>query len=197
MKVTQFHRHPGSVRAQRGLSLITTLLFMVAALVLGVSVMGVSVMQERIIGNTRDRDFALQAAEAALRDAEQDVSLNIRSDTAFSATCVTGLCIPPTQRSPLPATAALPVDKQAGFDWANAANVRTYGQFTAAAALPGVWQAPAYVVEKLGNLGSGSGESAVIGSEANTSGTGYRVTARATGARAETLVFLQSIYATR
>ena len=53
----------GRARSQRGLSLITTLLFMVAALVLGVSVMGVNVMQERIIGNTKDRDFALLGPE--------------------------------------------------------------------------------------------------------------------------------------
>ena len=187
----------GRARSQRGLSLITTLLFMVAALVLGVSVMGVNVMQERIIGNTKDRDFALQAAEAALRDAEQDVSINIRPDTAFVAACTDGLCTPPTLRSPLPATAALPVDKQPGFNWATAANVRTYGQFTAAPALPGVPLAPVYVIEKLGNLGAASGESAVIGAEVNTPGVGYRITARATGARAETTVFLQSIYATR
>ena len=184
-------------RSQRGLSLVTTLLFTVAALVLGVSVMGVNVMQERIIGNTKDRDFALQAAEAALRDAEQDISINIRPDSGFTSACTDGLCTPPTQISPLPATAALPVDKQPGFDWSAVANVRTYGQFTAAPALPGVSQAPAYVVEKLGNLGAASGESAVIGAEVNTPGVGYRITARATGARAETIVFLQSIYATR
>ena len=58
-------RHRRNARSQRGLSLVTTLLFTVAALVLGVSVMSVNVMQERIIGNTKDRDFALQAAEAA------------------------------------------------------------------------------------------------------------------------------------
>jgi type IV pilus assembly protein PilX len=187
----------GRARSQRGLSLITTLLFMVAALVLGVSVMGVNVMQERIIGNTKDRDFALQAAEAALRDAEQDISVNIKPDTGFTAACTDGLCTPPTQISPLPATAALPVDKQPGFSWATAANVRTYGQFTLATALPGVSQAPVYVIEKLGNLGSASGESAVLGSEASAPGVGYRITARATGARAETVVFLQSIFATR
>lgn len=190
-------RRLGRARSQRGLSLITTLLFMVAALVLGVSVMGVNVMQERIIGNTKDRNFALQAAEAALRDAEQDISSNIKSDSAFSASCVAGLCITPTLRSPLPATPALPVDQQPGFNWATVANVRTYGQFTAAPALPGVYRAPAYVIEKFGNLGVPPGESAVIGTQPSAPGTGYRITARATGARAETVIVLQSIYATR
>ena len=183
--------------SQRGLSLVTTLLFTVAALVLGVSVMGVNVMQERIIGNTKDRDFAFQAAEAALRDAEQDIAANVKSDTAFTDACTNGLCTAPTLRSPIPVTGALPVDKQPGFSWATAANVRTYGQYTAATALPGVAQPPAYVIEKIGNLGTPSGESMTIGTAAATAGVGYRVTARAIGARTETNVFLQSIYATR
>ena len=183
--------------SQRGLSLVTTLLFTVAALVLGVSVMGVNVMQERIIGNTKDRDFAFQAAEAALRDAEQDIAANVKSDTAFTDACTNGLCTAPTLRSPIPVTGALPVDKQPGFSWAAAGNVRTYGQYTAATALPGVAQPPAYVIEKIGNLGTPSGESMTIGTAAATAGVGYRVTARAIGARTETNVFLQSIYATR
>ena len=75
--------------------------------------------------------------------------------------------------------------------------MRTYRQYTGAPPLPGVSQQPAYVIEKLGNLGAASGESAVIGAEASAPGIGYRITVRASGARAETIVFLQSIYATR
>ena len=181
-------------RAQRGFSLVTTLMFMIAALVLGVSVMGVNVMQERIIGNTKDRDLALQAAEAALRDAEVDIAANISATTVFANNCTAGLCTPPTQRT---VVSPLPVDQQAGFDWATSAQVRKYGQFTAAAALPGLASQPVYVIEKLGYLGTPSGESMGIGAEPSAPGVGYRITARATGARAETVVTLQSIYATR
>ena len=188
------HRRCSRAGSQRGLSLVTTLMFTVAALVLGVSVMGVNVMQERIIGNTKDRDFAFQAAEAALRDAEQDIAANVKSDTAFTDTCASGLCTAPTLRSPIPVTGAWPVDQQPGFDWGS---VRTYGQFTAATPLPGVAQAPAYVIEKIGNLGTPSGESMAIGTAATTAGVGYRITTRAFGARSETKVYLQSIYATR
>ena len=181
-------------RAQRGFSLVTTLMFMIAALVLGVSVMGVNVMQERIIGNTKDRDLALQAAEAALRDAEADIAANISATTVFANNCTAGLCTPPTQRT---VVSPLPVDQQAGFDWATSAQVRKYGQFTAAAALPGLASQPVYVIEKLGYLGTPSGESMGIGAEPSAPGVGYRITARATGARAGTVVTLQSIYATR
>lgn len=184
-----------SAHSQRGLSLVTTLLFTVAALVLGVSVMSVNVMQERIIGNTKDRDFALQAAEATLRDAEQDIALNVSANSAFTSACTNGLCTAPTLRSPVPQEGSLPVDKQPGFSWSNAATVRTYGQFTGAAALPGVPQAPVYVIENIGKLGTPSGESVTMGTEPPKVRDGYRITTRATGARAETNVLLQSIYA--
>lgn len=181
-------------RAQRGLSLITTLLFMVSALVLGVSVLGVNVMQERIIGNTKDRDLALQAAEAALRDAEQDIIASITSATSFSDSCASGLCTPPTQRATV---SPLPVDKQAGFSWASTANTRAYGQITSAPALPGVIAQPVYVIERLGYMGTAVGDSSSMGVNPANAGVGYRITARATGARAETVVILQSIFATR
>ena len=194
MRAPTFPFKAGRRGNQRGLSLVTTLLFMVAALALGISVMGVSVMQERILGNNKDRDLALQAAEAALRDAEADIAANINASTVFADDCNLGLCTPPSLRA---VVSPLPVDKQAGFDWATAGRVRTYGQYTGSPALPGVSGAPVYVVEKLGNLGTPSGESAVLGSAPSAPGTGYRVTARAVGARAETIVFLQSIYGTR
>lgn len=115
----------------------------------------------------------------------------------FSDDCSAGLCIPPTLRSPLPTTAALPVDKQPGFSWSTISNIRSYGQFTGATPLLGVSVQPVYVVEKIGNLGTPSGESTVIGTEAGTPGVAYRINVRASGARSETVVFLQSIFATR
>ena len=180
------------------MSLVTTLLFMVAALMLGVSVLSVNVMQERVIGNTKDRDLAFQAAEAALRDAERDLLLNVNADTVFSAACTNGLCTPPSQRTvPL----SVPVhDAAAGFDWGNDNQVRKYGQYTTAAIFPSVKPTaqPRYVIEKLGPLGTPPGESLTrIGLEPSAPAYGYRITAQATGARDETVVILQSIYTKR
>ena len=110
-------RSPGRAR-QRGISLVTTLVLMLATLGLGIAVMGVNAMQERMIANTKDRDLALQAAEAALRDAEQDIATNVNPATAFSDTCASGLCTPPSQRDSLGSLASLPVDDaRLGFDW--------------------------------------------------------------------------------
>jgi len=183
---------------ERGISLVTTLVLMLATLGLGVAVMSVNVMEERMIANTKDRDLALQAAEAALRDAEQDVASNVSPTTGFSDTCASGLCTPPSQRDALGPLASLPVDdSRLGFDWTVDANVLRYGQFTGAAAFPSVAAQPRYVIEKFSFLGTPAGESVVLGAEPTAPGVGYRITARAVGARPETVVVLQSIYATR
>ena len=193
MKATM--RSIGPAR-QRGISLVTTLVLMLATLGLGVAVMSVNSMEERLIANTKDRDLALQAAEAALRDGEQDVASNISSSTAFSDNCATGLCTPPSQRDLLGALASLAVDDpRLGFDWAVDAKVRRYGQYTGAAQFPSVAEQPRYVIEKFSVLGAPLGESLLLGSE--PPGFGYRITARGVGARSETVVVLQSIYATR
>ncbi len=194
------HRRGGSRRAgpqggQRGLSLVTTLLFMVSALMLGVSVLSVNVMQERTIGNTKDRDLAFQAAEAALRDAEQDLKSNITGDTAFTATCINGLCTPPSQRA-VPSSVA--VHEAAGFLWDTQS--RRYGQYTGGARFPGLGSSPQprYVIERLGELGTPTGESfARIGLGPSDRVYGYRITAQAFGAREETVVILQSIHTKR
>jgi Tfp pilus assembly protein PilX len=75
--------------------------------------------------------------------------------------------------------------------------VRSYGQYTGAAQFPSVAQQPRYVIEKFSYLGTPAGESVVLGSEPVAPGVGYRITARGVGARPETVVVLQSIYATR
>jgi type IV pilus assembly protein PilX len=171
---------------------------MLATLGLGVAVMGVNAMEERMIANTKDRDLALQAAEAALRDGEQDIASNINPATAFTDACTSGLCTPPSQRDSLGSLASLPVDdSRLGFDWASDATVRRYGQYTGTAEFPSVAEQPRYVIEKFSYLGTPAGESVVLGAEPVAPGVGYRITARATGARPETVVVLQSIYATR
>lgn len=185
-------------RRHRGISLITTLLFTVAALLLGVSVMGINVMQERMIGNSRDRDLAFQAAEAALRDAEFDIQQNIDNAVVFDDACFKGLCTTPSRRSGNGVLRALPVEQQQGFDWADAARTRRYGQFTNAKVspkFPNVLAQPVYVIEKLGEMAVPPGDcSIVLPHDPECDRMAYRITARATGGRAETVVLLQSIY---
>ena len=54
-------------RGQRGVTLIVTLVMLVLITLVGVSSIRNTTMDERMAGNSRDRDKALQAAEAAVQ----------------------------------------------------------------------------------------------------------------------------------
>lgn len=69
---------------ERGATLIISLVFLVIMAMLGVTIANVTSMQERMAGNTRDRDLALQAAEAALRDAER----RLATDAGFRSNAI-------------------------------------------------------------------------------------------------------------
>lgn len=94
-------------RRERGASLIVALIFLVIMAMLGVTVANVTNLEERMAGNTRDRDLALQAAEAALRDAEvrlEDagfrgsgfpaVDMDDGNDSTYWETCFTTAAAP-------------------------------------------------------------------------------------------------------
>ena len=65
----------GALRAsgQRGASLIMVMLVLIIVSVLGVGAAQISLMSERGARNDRDMQMAVQSAEAALIDAEQDM----------------------------------------------------------------------------------------------------------------------------
>ena len=55
---------------QRGAALIISLIFLLLMTLIGVTSMQTTTLQERMAGNARDRNLALQSAEAGLRQAE-------------------------------------------------------------------------------------------------------------------------------
>ena len=61
-------------RRQNGAVLIVSLLFLVVLTILGITAMTGTTLEHRMAGNTRDYAVAMQAAEAALRDARRDVN---------------------------------------------------------------------------------------------------------------------------
>jgi type IV pilus assembly protein PilX len=67
-------RAPRSLRhQQQGVSLVVSLLMLVAVLMLGISAAQMALQGEKASRNDRDRQIAFQAAEAALKDAELDI----------------------------------------------------------------------------------------------------------------------------
>lgn len=160
---SRFHH---GVRRERGASLMVALVFLVIMAMLGVTIANVTTLQERMAGHTRDRDLALQAAEAALRDAEAQLTnaafraaavpfdaTNANGD-AFWETCFGGTAPPcgtkytPTGANALPTTGAGAVAAQ-----------------------------PQYVLERKPDAGSTQV---------------YRVTARSVGGTTDAIVILQA-----
>jgi type IV pilus assembly protein PilX len=70
---------------QRGASLLIALIFLVIMAMLSVTLANVSRLEENMAGNTRDRDLALQAAEASVRDAELRLAVPAFRATVFPA----------------------------------------------------------------------------------------------------------------
>lgn len=179
-------------RAQKGLALPVALVFLLVMTILGLALVNGSVMQEMMLGNSKDSKLAFQAAETALRDAEQDIAQNIIATTSFVQACTSGLCTPPSSWS-TPKSASI----STLIDWTNSGNTRSYGAYTGASALPDVASQPLYVIEKLSGVSVPAGESVGIGVKPPAGGTAYRITVYATGARPETHVALESIYVKR
>ncbi|MDB5935591.1 MAG: pilus assembly protein [Massilia sp.] len=188
---------------QRGATLLTALLVLVAVLTIGAAAAHTAVNAEKSARNERDRHIAMQAAEAGLIDAERDIEGGADAASArallfaggsalgFAAGCGRGgtsinlgLCAyvadaPAWQGADLSAP-----------DNASGAAV-PYGRFTGAAlptgggGLPG--RAPRYVIElmPLARAGEDAGQAT-----ANV----YRVTAIGFGVRPGTQVVLQTFY---
>lgn len=194
-------RLQSSRRHQSGMSLFPALMFLLVLAVLGMSALNSTLMQEKMVSNTKDANLAFQAAEAGLRDGEADVQMNnaFWTPTTFSSSCTNGLCTPP---STWPSPSSLDISK--AIDWSNGGLTRTYGSQTAAPQLPDVAVPPQYVIERIPpppGLPATPGTSIGMGCGASCqppgAGFAYRLTVLATGARLETRVVLQSTYIVR
>lgn len=172
-----------NARRQHGAALITGLIFMVILTLLGITAARMAGLEERMSGNLRDRSLAMQAAEMALRDAEQDIitSGRISGLTNFVAACTNGLCYNGGDGN------ANGVDWQATPIWTlasmTAAPSVEYGAITAAGDIDGVSADPRYLIEGIRKTPPGGGEDFF-----------YRVTVRAQGANPNTVVWLQEIF---
>ena len=66
-----------SRKDQRGVVLIVSLIFLLVLTLIGVTASQSTILQERMAGNVKDRNMALQASEAALRAGEIWVNANV------------------------------------------------------------------------------------------------------------------------
>lgn len=164
-------------RRERGSVLIISLMIMLLMTLISVTAMRTTIVEQKMAGNQRDLNIALQAAEGALRNAESYIE-SLAAVTAFNGG-VTGLY-----------TADDLVDPFSSATWSSA-NSRTYtGNMTDAGT------APRYIIEL---VKEGEGENLIVENYGESSGAEavhtFRITARASGKTSNSYVYLQEYYA--
>jgi type IV pilus assembly protein PilX len=91
------------VGKERGSTLLVAMVFLIVLTLMGLTVASMSTADERVARNRRDQNVALQAAEAALRDARADVltARGFNGSTGATAGCrsttageLKGFCVP-------------------------------------------------------------------------------------------------------
>jgi len=180
---------------QRGAALITGLIFLVILTLLGITAMRTSTLEERVAGNTRDRNVALQAADTALRDGERDIMCKksdntsctkrvppISGRTGFDDTCTKGLCYKPSGFTPS-------VWKDDTFGLSKGAETGEdpsveFGEYTNAPEIEGLAAQPRYLIEVFRKWPPG---------ESNMRDY-YRITSRAVGGNITTQILLQEVF---
>jgi type IV pilus assembly protein PilX len=140
-------------RRQSGAAMIVALMFLVVLTMLGVSALSGTTLEEKMAGSTRDRALAMQAAEAALRDAEKDLNntntaFRVIQTANFVAACTAGLCL--TTCTAVDTCAATDMTK---LDFSTGTSTSAYyGQFTGDTSFTGSatnTRLPRYVIELL------------------------------------------------
>ncbi len=173
---------PATRARQSGAILVVSLLLLLVLTILGVMMMQTTTQQERMSGNTRDLNAALQGAESGLRGGEGVLTLAVaRPDAATVLPC--NVCELPT----------LPVALQddAQFDWttvtSSIAGLPAHGQ------PGGLTGAPQYVIEHTAFVPDelGTGQDPPQGRDF------YQVTARSKGVTSAPTTVLQTTYARR
>jgi type IV pilus assembly protein PilX len=168
---------------QRGITLIMSLLILVMITILALSVMHTSVFEERMAGNTRDRALAFEAAEYALREAQEFLSSAVLP--SFTATGgESGAYFKGLDTSPSGQTEE---DYwQDTHDW----STKSVAATEANAVLSGQAQ-PRYVIEEYQTVSCAGGS---VKWPPPAPKTIYKITARGQGRTTEAVVILQAFY---
>jgi type IV pilus assembly protein PilX len=156
--------------AENGAVLIPAMVFMALLLILGVSAVSTTVLEEKMSGNLRNKNLSFQAAEAALAAAESYLAQNPALDDTGGHYPLNGV----RQQAGDPGSRVYWTDT---FIWedTNATSIT----------VAGVSAKAYYVIEALPP-------------PANQGGNGpteaYRITARASGGTSEAVTLLQATY---
>lgn len=169
--------HSDLAHPQRGAALITALLLLVVLTILGMSVMQMSRVQERMAGNTRDINVSFESAEGALRNAEALIA----KQTSRPVACPDSTC-------QFRALSSVPDVSNQSREWwtSNATAFADAG----GKAMSGVSENPSYVIEEIAQVAPIPDPT-----DPQPGRTFYQVTARSTGASGLANTIVQSTYA--
>jgi type IV pilus assembly protein PilX len=169
-----------SARSQRGAALVTALLLLVVMTILALSVMQMSRVQERMVGNTRDLNAAFEAAEAAVRNGEAMIHKQATppGDCSSAPSCISWI------QGSVPDLASQSADW-----WTN--NATPFAD-PAGNPMSAVKLNPTYVIEHVGFVLTGDGGS---GYDPPVGRDFYQVTGRSTGASGLANTVVQTTFA--
>jgi len=171
---------------QQGVVLIISLIILMVMTLIGVTTMQSTTLQERMAGNTRQRNLAFQAGEAGLRAGE--TLLQGATLPAFGSDLDPGLLDPwvdPTS-DPALTTSSDVATYWMAYDWTDTGSQNYGGTLDDTLS-----SQPRYVIEHLFDKpGAGSLDATRPGAPESW----YRVTARGVGGTGNAVVILQSLY---
>lgn len=178
--------------AERGSVLVISLVILLVLTLIGIGGMSTTIMQEKMVGNARERETAFQAAEAALRDAEEEIRTTIDLTKPFRPNCAGGYCEPASSGRDVWEDATL-VDWESET-WDSASNVIDYSSKTGPsdAVLDGVGKQPGYILERLQVVAVG--QSLLSSAPPSSGNQWYRVTAEGYGRNPSAKAMVQSVY---
>ena len=169
----------GSPASQSGVVLVISLIILLLLTLIGVSATQTTSVEEKMTGNLRDKNLAFQAAESALRAAEN--SLN--PPPVFTAAGTGGFYLDNNLATPNPIPTASAI-LTSSFWTTNPVATST----VTTAMLGNSIAPPVYIIQKLLAVCFN------LPCPPNPVSTPYKITVRATGASVNTVVILQSIY---
>lgn len=176
-------RLPSPHERQRGAVLLISLLLLLIMTLIGVTAMSTTSLEEKMAGNMRDRNVALQAAEAALEDGESWLAA-LGSQPAETTTCSSSPC-------DVWALNTLPDLADQDQSWW-VSNGREYGA-SGSKDIADVNTDPRYIIEAQSFVP----DNLDIGQSPPTGKSIYRVTAHGTGGSDAAQVMLETTFVKR
>ncbi len=165
---------------QSGIVLVVSLIMLLLLTIIGLTGVQVTSLEEKMAGNSKDQNLAFQAAEAAIRAGEANIA-SVVAITAFNGS------------NGLYGLGASTYNYATSAAWTTAGTAEFNSGFS-------VNTQPRYFVKHIADVEGPEGDISIGNSGDNTPGAKisyFTITARGTGGRDSSQVFLQTYYGKR